>query len=213
MAQPVSASEFNDSFSLGSKPRTRRALKALQEIRTLAENDPVRADRATAMLESLAEVLAEQHPPAAVPAAEQAGWEALGAQFGDAHATMRTEFRSRMSAAVVTNESIEGDAAAAHHLGVDRTRVPQRLRERSLYAFSADDTRYFPRWQFEGTRTIPGLRDVLRALDARLHPLTVRHWFTTPNTDLEIGSAAISPRQWLVTGGSVDVVVRLAEQV
>ncbi len=98
----------------------------------------------------------------------------------------------------------------AELLGVDKSRVSQRVTERSLYAFNAGDDRCFPHWQLTGGRALPGLKTVLRELDVTLHPLAVDHWFTTANVDLEIDGEPVSPAFWLATGGDPQVTAHLA---
>ena len=141
--------------------------------------------------------------------AEQAIWEDAGASFA-----VEAVGQSDVSAAAAFDDllrrSVEGNSAVASLLGVDRLRVSQWIRDRSLYAFSRADTRYFPRWQFADGGTLPGLREVVGALDAGLHPLVVDHWFTTPSVDLEIGEAAVSPVTWLGTNGDPRLLDELA---
>ena len=101
---------------------------------------------------------------------------------------------------------------AAKHLKVDPSRIRQRLRERSLYGIAYDGQKRLPRFQFERRKVIPGLADVLAELPAQLSPLDVAEWFLSPNPDLELEdrSAPISPREWLLSGRSVESVVAIA---
>lgn len=210
MAQRVKSSEVTvPGFSLGTTAGTRRGKKALAGIMRVARKSPKAADRAARLLESAAEVLAEERAPAAMPASERQSWEALGARFGD-DVVDRAALRSRSAIAELLADSVAGDASVADLLGVDRSRVSQRLAERSLYVIDMGGQRHFPRWQFEGSSTVPHLKAVLRALANDLHPLTVTHWFLTPNQELEVEGATISPREWLVTGGPPAPVVELA---
>jgi DNA-binding transcriptional regulator YdaS (Cro superfamily) len=210
MAQSVKPGEVKVSgFSLGTAAGTRRGKKALAGIARIAQKNPKAADRAALLLESVAEVLAEERAPAVMPAPERQSWEALGARF-DAGAVDRAALRSRAAMAKLLADSVQGDAAVAALLGVDRSRVSQRLSERSVYVIDTGDQRLFPRWQFEGASTVPNLKAVLRALATDLHPLTVTHWFLTPSAELEVDGAATSPRDWLVTGGPAGPVVDLA---
>jgi hypothetical protein len=50
----------------------------------------------------------------------------------------------------------------------------------------------------------------LAALPEALNPVDVAEWFLSPNPDLELGTGAVSPREWLLRGESVDAVVALA---
>lgn len=104
-------------------------------------------------------------------------------------------------------------AEAARYLKVDVSRIRQRLRERSLFGIDYDGERRLPRFQFERKQVLPGLREVISALPEALNPLDVAEWFLTPNPDLELEKqdAPMSPREWLLKGGSVDAVVKLAQ--
>lgn len=210
MAQHVKSDDLRvDEFSLGTAARTRRAKKALAGIASVAKESPHAADTAAILLESVADVLRERRAPATMPAAEQETWEDLGGRF-DTGAIERSTLRSRAAMAELVANSVAGDAAVSELLGVDRSRISQRVSERSLYAIDTGSQRHFPRWQFAEHSTVPHLRAVLRALDPGLHPLTVTHWFLTPSMELELEGSAVSPREWLVTGGPVAPVQELA---
>jgi hypothetical protein len=102
-------------------------------------------------------------------------------------------------------------AEAARYLKVDVSRIRQRLRERSLFGIDYDGERRLPRFQFERKQVLPGLREVISALPEGQNPLDVAEWFLTPNPDLEFENRALSPRDWLLKGESVGVVVQLAQ--
>ena len=147
---------------------------------------------------------------AVLPAAEQEIWESVGAVFGDDGAIARVRMQAAAAFADLVARSIRGDAELAALLKVDRSRISQRVAERSLYCFEIDGgERCFPRWQLLDGRPLRGLRTVLAALDPALHPLTVDHWFRTPSVDLAIDEVNSSPVEWLATGGSPEVLVGL----
>ncbi len=164
----------------------------------------------TLLLEAVADRAKSRMAPVEMPEAERAAWEAAGASFEDPGALARVNARAAAAFAGLLARSVPGDAAAAKLLGVDRSRVSQRLTERSLYAFHHGDDRYYPRWQFQGTTVMRGMRDVLRALEEGLHPLTVDHWFTTPSRELLVNGESVAPAEWLSTGGKVDAVSAIA---
>lgn len=147
--------------------------------------------------------------PMTLPSAERELWEDAGASF-EQRGIQHDAVNAAAAFAELVMRSIEGDLAVATLLRVDRSRISQRVRDRSLYAFSHGDSRYFPRWQFTGDTTLAGLREVTSALDDGLHPLVADHWFNTPSVDLEIGEATVSPLTWLATGGNPQVVAELA---
>lgn len=99
------------------------------------------------------------------------------------------------------------------YLKVDVSRVRQRLRKRSLFGIECDGERRLPRFQFERRQVLPGLREVIGALPEQLNPLDVAEWFLSPNPDLELADqeVSLSPRDWLLRGNPVSVVVALAQ--
>ena len=100
---------------------------------------------------------------------------------------------------------------AARRLGVDGSRIRQRLAARSLYGIKRSDGWQIPVFQFDGDRLLPGLAAVVGRLDASLHPLVVFRWFTAPDPDLEVDQIAVSPRDWLRLGNDPSPVAALAE--
>ena len=109
-------------------------------------------------------------------------------------------------------ETSYSTSEAARYLKVDASRIRQRLREHSLFGIDYDGEKRLPRFQFERKQLVPGIREVIAALPADLNPLDVAEWFLSPNPDLEIDAQEmpLSPREWLLKGHSVEVVVGLA---
>jgi hypothetical protein len=208
MAQPVSDRE---SYLLipGSGRVDRMGQTALDRLVTVARRGRGDAAVVVALLESAADVAERHGTVGALPAAEQERWASVGARF-DQRARRTNDQRLVDAFGALLARSIIGDTAMADALGVDRSRVSQRLADRSLYAFTAADERCFPRWQLVDGKPLPRLSAVLRSVDQALHPLAVDHWFTTPNLDLEIDGAAVSPVAWLSTGGDAQVAADLA---
>lgn len=106
-------------------------------------------------------------------------------------------------------------AEAATTLGVDVSRIRQRIRKRSLFGVEYEGEWRLPRFQFERNRVLPGLAGVLTALPLELNPLDVATWFLEPNMDLKADEddPPMSPRMWLLRGGSSSTLARLARQV
>ncbi|WP_377108325.1 hypothetical protein [Propionicimonas sp. T2.31MG-18] len=79
-----------------------------------------------------------------------------------------------------------GIAEAALLLGVDRSRVSQRLSTGSLWSFRFGRGRRLPRWQFTlDGRSLPGLDVVVAAIPAELSPESVAGFMGTPQPELE----------------------------
>lgn len=102
---------------------------------------------------------------------------------------------------------------AATLLKLDPSRVRHRVRDRALYAFKIGGALRLQVWQFHGRNPIPGLRTLLAALPTDLHPLEVAGFTTTPDGDLTVDDEPISPREWLVSGGDIRLVIELIEHL
>lgn len=106
---------------------------------------------------------------------------------------------------------------AATRLGVNDSRVRQRLAERVLYGLEIDDEWRLPIFQFEAEGgLVPNIDRVFPRLDESLSAIAVLHWFTNPNPDLaapETRDEAVSPIAWLRLGLDPDAVVALATQL
>ncbi|HEX5505214.1 MAG TPA: helix-turn-helix domain-containing protein [Thermomicrobiales bacterium] len=104
-------------------------------------------------------------------------------------------------------------AEAARRLGVDESRVRQLLARRALYGIKQRGEWRLPRFQFDPARPgglVPGVDRVLPRLDRGLHLVGVYRWFTNPDPDLVLGDTAVSPLDWLRTGGDPEPVADLA---
>ena len=106
-------------------------------------------------------------------------------------------------------------AQAAAMLGVDVSRVRQRIRERSLFGLEYEGEWRLPRFQFERKKVLPNFAVVLAALPADSNPLDVATWFLEPNVDLEADDdgTPMSPRAWLLRGGPSTAVAQLAQDL
>ncbi len=122
--------------------------------------------------------------------------------------------RSQAQYMALLEESLSA-AEAAKLLRVDVSRVRQRLRERSLFGLEYEGTWRLPRFQFERRLVIPGLAQVLKALPSDLFPLDVVDWFLLPEPELQSDSDAspLSPREWLLSGRTIEAVARLARDL
>lgn len=120
--------------------------------------------------------------------------------------------------AALLKESLS-TAAAAERLGVDPSRIRQRLTSQppTLFGIRLESGWVVPEFQFDGSKLIPGIAEVVAGLDPEIHPVSVFRWFTTPSPDLALEhgeeSRTVSPRDWLLLGLPVQAVVDLATEL
>jgi hypothetical protein len=139
---------------------------------------------------------------------ERGGFELDRLEFGleDPIARTALEYAVLRATGLTTHQ-------AAKRLGVNDSRVRQRLAERALYGIKAGDEWRLPVFQFARTGLVPGIDRVLPRLPKSLNPVAVYRWFHTSNPDLEEKKGlgrALTPLQWLQTGNDPDVVAELA---
>jgi hypothetical protein len=132
---------------------------------------------------------------------------------GDESAVHRAVLRASSSnLAAEARQSLTVEQAAKL-LRVDGSRVRHRVRDRTLYGFKIGGGLRLPIWQFNRRDAIPGLRAILAALPADMHPLEVAGLMTTPDPDLAVADEPLSPRDWLLGGGDVGVVCAIVEDL
>ena len=149
-------------------------------------------------------------PPDALPAGEAAALQRAGlrtappaADGADAVALLAARFATLLAGSLSVAE-------AARRLGVDASRIRQRLTERTLCGFKHRGEWRLPHFQFDDTGALPGLEQVVPHLDPVLHPVEIENWFLQPSASLELGEAAVSPRDWLRAGQPPAAVAEIA---
>lgn len=103
-------------------------------------------------------------------------------------------------------------AQVAKRLGVDPSRVRQRLTEGTLYGIRSSAGWRLPVFQFDDGVVLPGLGEILPRLNPHLHPVGVYNFFTAQNVDLHVEEVGrcLSPREWLQAGYPPTVVAEIA---
>jgi hypothetical protein len=104
-------------------------------------------------------------------------------------------------------------AEAASLLGVNPSRVRQRLGQRTLYGIKTARGWRLSAFQFDldqPDRLVPGIGRVLAALPADLHPVAIYNWFTLPDPDLTWQGEPLSPLDWLRSGGDLEPAAAIA---
>lgn len=102
---------------------------------------------------------------------------------------------------------------AAARIGVNPSRIRQKLLARALYGFKQEASWWLPKFQFEGDRVVPGVEKVFGVIRESASPVAVARWFMTPWADLVVDAeleTVLSPRAWLLQGGDPALVVAQA---
>ncbi len=164
-------------------------------------------------LERMPRALRRDEPRRDLTAAEaealrSGGFDLSGEGLGEDGPLVRTaaEYAALLRTSLTT-------AVAAARLRVAPSRIRQRLTARppTLYGIRLASGWRIPEFQFEGDELLHSLPEVVAALDAELHPISVYRWFTVPNIDLEDQEGRrLSPRDWLRLGYQPSAVARLA---
>ena len=133
-------------------------------------------------------------------------------------AVTRDPFESTVVLFAALIESSLSTTEAAERLGVATSQVRQMIARRTLYSVKLDERRYVPRFQFRRDGAlVPNITRVNPAVPSDLHPVEVYEWYTLPEPDLAIDDGeerrAISPLDWLDTGGSPARVTALARRL
>ena len=97
-------------------------------------------------------------------------------------------------------------AQAAERLGVDPSRLRQRLAAGTLYGIKLGEGWRLPLFQFDGDRLLPNLGRVVSRIPRDAHPLGIANWFERADPDLELNGEPVSPREWLRSGGDPDAI-------
>jgi excisionase family DNA binding protein len=103
----------------------------------------------------------------------------------------------------------------AGRLGVDDSRIRQRLARHTLFGIKDGKGWRIPRFQLDdtGLALVPGLHRVAPNW-AGVHPVEIARWFTLPHVDLEdTADQPVSPRDWLLSGNAPGIVATLAEEL
>ena len=168
-----------------------------------------RAKEVRALLDSasLAENTASPVPTSQMPAFTQSEETALARGGIDSETLLtfvRPEHRSdeaKYRALLTRSLTVE---QAAHRLGVNSSRIRQRLAEGSLYGIKLGHIWHIPAFQFSKAGLVPGIEKIFGRLPHNLSPLAVQRWLTTPNPDLctRDEEEPMTPLEWLRTGHS-----------
>lgn len=116
-------------------------------------------------------------------------------------------YRRRMVSSTVAYTALLATALtteqAADRLGVDPSRIRQRIAERTVWAIKDGRRWLLPAVQFDGNRMVRGLDTLLPLLLQGEHPLTVQGLLTTSQAVLAVDGEPESILDWLRSGGDI----------
>ncbi|MCP1169852.1 hypothetical protein [Limimaricola litoreus] len=137
--------------------------------------------------------------PEPLTEAEEAALEAVGVRVRTDAPDLSPLAGVATRLAAIHSGSIPLKAAAAR-LGVNPSRLRQRIAARTLYALHRPGDRgwVIPAFQFNGETELAGFASVLPAIRADIHPVELERFLMLPQPDLEDASgAAMCPYDWL----------------
>ncbi|ROS53912.1 hypothetical protein EDF21_1765 [Frigoribacterium sp. PhB118] len=79
-----------------------------------------------------------------------------------------------------------------------------------LFAFVIDGELRYPTWQFTGDRdepVLPDLAQLVRAFDNDMHPSSIAGFMNTRQQDAYLNGVQLTPAEWLLRGGDVELLV------
>lgn len=191
-------------------------ISADRALRALSEMDRLRLAEQVFIEAGIHSLLPQIHPSAAtLPEAEASALAHVGLKPTAKTRANAAKSRARYATTYLdlfNNADTSMELAAK--LGLDPSRIRQRIREHSLLSIELNGERRVPRFQFQGKVEVPGLSKVLSAT-SMLSPVAFAMWFLSPTPDLEIEPDAVpvSPREWLLRTGDVAAVLALAESL
>lgn len=151
----------------------------------------------------------QEYSPAEAEALQRGG--ATVAANTDAVARVTARTAAKYAALYATSRST-GDVARMIHK--TDSRIRQLCLGRKLYGYKVHGEWYLPDFQFAYGRPIPGLDAVIPRLAPTLSLIAVYNWFTHPNPNLaDDDGPPMSPRDWLVSGHSPELVGALAAEL
>ena len=171
---------------------------------TSSESEFVAALRTALNREARAGTVTLTDPEAAV-LAEHSGVDAAEAAASSAPERVAVD-RARIEFDLLRRSYTVGDIAAKW--GVDTSRIRHRVRNKALYGFRVGRALRLPEWQSDNDlRPLAGLAPLLDALPEASTAREVEGFMTDTAGRVGVRGRKVSPRDWLLSGGSPDRVV------
>ncbi|MEA2023193.1 MAG: hypothetical protein U9N79_02750 [Actinomycetota bacterium] len=127
---------------------------------------------------------------------------------GDAEVALELASAARLRTQIV--DSALTVRAVAGLLGVNGSRIRQRLADHSIYGVKRDNKWRIPKWQFDDKGLLPGIDEFNRHIDHDVDVVELHGFLHSPNVDLVVNGERISPLVWLQAGLDAEPVGQIA---
>ncbi|WP_353649584.1 hypothetical protein ABLG96_01055 [Nakamurella sp. A5-74] len=179
----------------------------LDKIRRLEEFSGVTLDTLVDALPD--EPVLDARPEAGFTADELHALESVGADLTPLPLLERPSLHTSLRYRQLLDTALS-TAEAAVRLGVDGSRIRQRLGNHTLLSHRVGSAHRLPSFQFTDDGELPGWSKVAPHVAPSWHPVAVERFFTSPHVDLVLDDQRVSPREWLLAGGPPETVAALA---
>ncbi len=153
---------------------------------------------------------AQQQPSTQFSAEERAALADVGLDLTPIDADEHDPRARTVAEQAVMRDTALSVNQAATRIGVDSSRIRHRIGSGQLVGWKDRGGWRLPAWQFTTADVLPGLESVLLAVPIDQPALVLAKFMTTPQEDLLLGDRPVSPREWLMAGGSADRVATQA---
>jgi hypothetical protein len=125
----------------------------------------------------------------------------------------------KTNSGIATRMLLDSSAVSAAEVAERRQLSPSTVRHykaaRKLYCYPVNGKLPFPAWQSKTSATArsPHWGTSSKPSPSNLHPEAVAGFFLTPQPDLVLNGEPVSAKEWLQTGGSMEIIVGLAEDL
>jgi hypothetical protein len=169
----------------------------------------VEADEFVSLVEDASRRLAPVDPRPAdyFSASQMSTLESVGLDLSPQRAGERDVRARTVALQAVLRDTALTVAGAAERVGVDTSRIRHRLSAGQLIGWKDRGGWRLPVWQFTDDDVLPGLATVLAEVPEDQPALVVAAFMTRPQTAL--GDPPVTPRDWLLAGGSPERVASL----
>lgn len=157
------------------------------------------------------ELTARSHgDPRALTAGERDVLTSIGVPAGDLDKPLPTRAAAKAAADLLDQAArMVTTTEMAQMLGRSESRIRGAIADGSLLGVRIGRSWRLPTWQVADGHPIPHLRKVIAARPTGVGLATIERAITTPTDELHLDGQAVSPRNWLLSGGDPEMVTAI----